>query len=364
MRFPTLRILWIFAAAAGLAACGSADDPDAARRSPTGAAGSPGLIGDGPSGNAGAASAASSGSDASCADLSVTMTRQTPTVLLLIDQSLSMAEPFGSGTRWTVVRDALLSPSSGLVHALEKEIRFGLALYTSLDGSLNGGTCPLLVEVQCAVGNYTAIHDAWNAAAPIDDTPTAESIIAVTAKLEQVTEPGPRHIVLATDGAPDMCEVPDDLSSQQKQQAKDGSVKAAQAAFSKGIRTSVIAIGPGVGTSHLQDLANAGQGLPVGGGQDAKFFEALDQDALTKAFSDVIEGARSCKFTLDGEVVGGAGGSGTVTLDGEALPYGGENGWTLESPTEIELQGDACKKVQSGDHQLSATFPCGAVVIK
>jgi hypothetical protein len=303
------------------------------------------------------------GSDASCASLSVNMTRQTPTVLLLIDQSLSMDEPFGGGTRWTVVRDALLDPATGLVKKLEQEIRFGLALYTSLDGLQKGGTCPMLVEVQCSVGNYPAIQAAWNGAAPIDDTPTAESIMAVTAKLVALKEPGPKYIVLATDGAPDMCEVPDDLTATQKSEAKSRSVKAVQGAYAKGIGTSVLAIGPGVGASHLQELANAGQGLAVKGNTNAKFFEALNQEALSKAFTAILEGARSCKFTLEGEVVPGGAAGGTVALDGQPLPYGAEDGWTLSSPSELELLGASCKKVQSGEHQLSATFPCGAVVM-
>ena len=73
-----------------------------------------------------------SGGDApdSCADVTVTFEKQIPTVVLLIDQSGSMTESFGNGTRWNVLYDTLMDPGTGLVKALETDVRFGLALYT------------------------------------------------------------------------------------------------------------------------------------------------------------------------------------------------------------------------------------------
>jgi hypothetical protein len=355
----------VLAGALVTAACGGAADPAEGAGAESSAAATGGTsAGTGGSialGGAGGSQAAGGGSSSGCADLHVKLTRQTPTVLLLIDQSLSMADAFGDGTRWSVVRDALLDPAKGLVRALDGEVRFGLALYTSLDGSTKGGQCPLLVEVDCAVGNADAIAAAYAAAEPIDDTPTGESLVAVTQKLVALNEPGPKYVVLATDGAPDTCEIPDGQTKGDKADAKAKSVAAAQDAFAKGIRTAVIAIGDGIGTDHLQDLANAGAGLPVGGAATAPYYLALDQGALVGALEAVIDGARSCVFTLDGTVVDGAGASGEVTLDGAQLGYGDADGWKLASDHEIELVGAACAAVQKGDHDLAATFPCGAV---
>lgn len=353
-----------------LLACGSAGGDDqsvpasGSGGTSAGSGGSGGTSSSGGTGNIagfGNAGGAAQGDADVCGELAIQLTRQIPTVVLLVDQSLSMDEPFGSGTRWTVVRDALLDPQSGLVVLLQDEIRFGLALYTSLDG-YQGSACPMLVEVDCAMGSYSAIQAAYASAVPIDDTPTGESIDAVAAKLVAVQEPGPKYIVLATDGVPDTCEVPDDATSQQKAEAKAKSVAAAQSARTQGIQTSIIAIGPGVGTAHLQDVANAGAGLPVGGSDNAPFYEALDQASLVSAFESIIEGARSCVFALEGEVVPGAAGQGDVRLDGQPLAYGDANGWTLNSATELEILGDACDAIQSGGHEVTATFPCGAVV--
>src|SRR5262249_11706297 len=150
-------------------------------------------------------SVVSSGSG--CPGANVTITKVIPTVILLVDQSGSMTTTFGSGTRWSTVHDALLDPSSGIVMKLQDDVRFGLSLYTSKSG-FAGGTCRMLDQVNVAIGNYAAIKAAFDAAQPIGDTPTGESISAVTNELAAVTTQGPKVIVLATDGEPDTCAYP------------------------------------------------------------------------------------------------------------------------------------------------------------
>ena len=81
----------------------------------------------------------------SCPNVTVTFEKCMPTVVLVVDQSGSMEAKFGGGTRWTVARDALINPTNGVVKILEKEVRFGLAMYTSKSGS-SGGACPLLAR--------------------------------------------------------------------------------------------------------------------------------------------------------------------------------------------------------------------------
>jgi hypothetical protein len=290
-----------------------------------------------------------------CADVNVTFDQVIPTVVLLIDQSGSMTESFGNGNRWTVVHDALLDPQNGIIKMLENDVRFGLALYTSVQGNQNGGQCPMLTEVSMSLGNYAAIKSVFDAAQPVEDTPTGESITAVANELAPFTEPGPKVIVLATDGEPDTCNVPDPQNGQSE------SIAAAQAAFGQGIETYVISVGNEVGLPHLQDMANAGVGLTVGGNQNAPFYQALDQQALYDAFETIINGVRPCTFTLDGTVAPGSEGSGTVVLDGESLTYGDPNGWKMNSSNEIELTGTACQKIQDGEHTLDVSFPCGSV---
>lgn len=300
------------------------------------------------------------GSGGGCADVSVTIEKQVPTVVLLIDQSGSMTAAFPGGTRWDVLRAALMDPAMGVVKALENDVRFGLALYSGQDAN---PVCPLVEQVPIAIGNYDAINTVYSAAFPIEDTPTGESVDAVTAVLDPFAEPGPKVIVLATDGEPDTCLYKDPApGSPEAEEARQVSIAAVQAAFAKDIRTFVIAVGDDVSNAHLQDVANAGVGNPVGGADNAPFYKPTDQQALIDAFNEIINGVRSCVFTLNGKVDPMYADQGDVVLDGAELAYNDPNGWKLNNESEIELIGTACEQIQTGEHTLTVTFPCGAVV--
>jgi hypothetical protein len=295
-----------------------------------------------------------------CADISVTIEQQIPTVVLLIDQSGSMTAAFPGGNRWDVLRDALMNPRMGVVKLLENDVRFGLTLYSGADAN---PTCPLLADVPIALGNYDEINAVYSTAFPIEDTPTGESVEAVTAALEPFAEPGPKIIVLATDGEPDTCVYKDPpAGSPEAEMARQASIAAVQAAFDKEIPTFVIAVGDEISNDHLQDVANAGAGNPIGGPDNAKFYQPTDQQALIDAFNEIINGVRSCVFTLNGKVDPMYAAQGVVVLDGDKLGYNDPNGWQLNGESEIEIVGAACDKIQEGEHTLTVTFPCGTVI--
>lgn len=288
-----------------------------------------------------------------CADAEVNFEPQIPTVLLLIDQSGSMTTQFGDVDRWQAVYDALLAPQGGLVPELEGEIRFGMALYTSFEGD-QGGECPVITATAPALDNYAAIAASYEASQPEDETPTGESIAAVTPTLVMDPAEGNKIIVLATDGEPDTCAEPN------PQNGQEASVMAAAAAFDQGVRTYVISVGDEVSDQHLQDVANAGVGVGPGD-PDAPFYKADDAQALAEAFATIVDGVRDCKLTLDGKVTEGGQEQCTVYVNGMTVPYGVEDGWQLNNPSEVELVGDACDAIQSGEVQVSIKCACGVV---
>jgi hypothetical protein len=169
-------------------------------------------------------------------------------------------------------------------------------------------------------------------------------------------EPGPKVIVLATDGEPDTCAVPNPQNGQPE------SIQAAQNAYAQGIETHVISVGADVSLGHLQDMANAGSGLPIGGSQNAPYYLANNQQQLYDAFDTIINGVRSCVLTLNGEVDMERASEGKVFLDGSELGYEDPDGWRLNSASEIEILGSACDTIKDGDHTLTADFPCGSVI--
>jgi hypothetical protein len=340
---------------------------------------------DEPNGNGGAPS---------CIDVDVDFEPQIPTVLLLIDRSGSMnAENFGDaveaavkdGTytlgdcssnndwRWNVVRDVLMNPTKGIVKPLEERVRFGLSLYTSDMGQVSEDDpekidptkmCPILIDVPIALNNHGAMLEKFQCSDIADDTPTGESLVAAAETLKAFKEPGPKVIVLATDGEPDTCECPnfgrnDDVPAKCKEDGmrdvvKQQVVDIAQQIHGDDITVHVINVSTPSEASlqqHLEDVADAGGG---------KVYPGFSPGALSDAFEEIINGVRSCKIDLDGEIAKGKESTGKVTLDGEPLLLGDADGWQVNTPSQIELLGAACEAIKSGGHDLAIKFPCEA----
>ncbi len=327
------------------------------------------------------------GGGSSCIDIDVTFKPQTPTVVLLIDQSGSMGsdglfddapewdcpDTNDQGThhdgnwRWNVARYVLMHPEEGVVKPLEDKVRFGMAHYTSENGSLNGGTCPMLDQTPIALNNHQAMLDNYHCSDMVEDTPTGEALEAVATELALYDEPGPKVIVLATDGEPDSCECPDYddndegwLPDECKEPGKPNEVKEAVVAVAQAahdnddITIHVINVGdddPDSNLSnHLEEVAMAGGGLSYLG---------ASASGLKQAFQDIVNGSRNCIIDLDGSIAEGKETEGSIVLNGEKLELDDPNGWKMNSASQIELLGDACETIKTEDDpMLSIKFPC------
>ena len=306
----------------------------------------------------------------SCADINLTLDKVNPTVVVLVDQSGSMVQEFppGSGqTRWDVLRSALIGADGGIIKTLENDVTFGLTLYT---WPRNVGACPKLVSVAAAKTNYANINAIYANAAPDDNTPTAESIMGVVgfndagvlndSGLAAMTTPGPKILLLATDGDPDTCADPD---SNGTQPPRDFTLWATKRAYDAGVSTYVVAVGAEIDITHQQQVANAGLGFDPNAGDAAPLFRTNDRTELTNALNKIIAGVRSCKFKLNGSIVPGTESQGSVTLNGVPLVFNDPNGWKVVSATEIEVVGAACTTVKTTvNAQINVRFPCGTVV--
>ncbi len=301
-------------------------------------------------GNGGAGGGTGQGGD--CPGVEVVFEPTTPTVLLLVDQSGSMTESFPGGDRWGVLYSTLMNPTTGIVASLQSQVRFGFSLFTG-DG---GANCPQLSQVPIALNNYDPINAVYQPAGPLGETPTGDAITALLPALVAFNEPGPKAIVLATDGEPDTCRQPNPQNGQAE------AIQAAQNAFAQGVSLYIISVGNEVGAQHQQDMANAGTGKPLDGSQgNSPYYPANDQSALQAAFLSIINGVRSCKLTLNGSVDPEHAGEGHVYVDGNEVGYQDPNGWQLNSPTEIELLGAACDAIQTGNHTVTGSFGCGII---
>jgi hypothetical protein len=288
-----------------------------------------------------------------CGSLLASFSPIKPTVLLVVDRSGSMKADYGGPTRWDALHDTLMDSGSGIVTQLAGKVRFGILLYDGHDGDA-AGACPTLHDVGPAIDNAEEIEALYGTMLPGEGTPTGQAIAAGTPMLAAVDKPGPKLLILATDGLPDTCDAPTEDSSAQ---ARGAVMDAVEAAYDLEIGTTVIGVGPDISAEHLQEVANAGAGLPAGGADDATYYQALDAQALVDAFDDIIDGARGCVFTLDNPVDPDIA-QGVVTLDGEVLEQGTE--WKLRNGgAGIKLLGEACEAVLAGgNHEVAATFTC------
>jgi hypothetical protein len=252
-----------------------------------------------------------------------------------------------------------MDPMTGVVKQVESVVRFGLTMYTSNNG---GPTCPVLTKVPIALNNYAAIGAVYDGAAPTPegDTPTGESITASAADLVAFAEPGPKFILLVTDGLPDTCAVPDP----QTREAQISTVAAARnAKDNDGIGLFIVGVSADISPQHLQEMANVGAGRPATatGPDAAPFWVAGSSQAdLAAQLSGIIGSVRTCVFHLAGTVSLDAAGAGIVRLDGQALGFNDPNGWKLNGPSDLEIVGTACEKIKTDGKSVAISFPCDA----
>jgi hypothetical protein len=276
-----------------------------------------------------------------------------PNVIFIVDQSSSMDDSFGTSTRWQSLRDSLLA-DNGLIKELQNSVKFGVTFYSAKTDSM---VCPMLTEVQLALGNYEAIRANYPANT-IGETPTGDAIEAVLAKLPKDKELDPTYaevptiFILATDGEPDRCE---ELNPQNGQQE---AIDAVKHAYGMGIRTYVIAVANEVGQRHLDDLANAGVGNT--GSEQAPSYRANDDQGLRDALRKIVAGEVNCDVSLKGTVTGNVC-AGTIRIGGQDVLCNDPNGFELFSPSVLRIKGTACEAIKKGK-TLTARFPCGEAV--
>jgi hypothetical protein len=221
-----------------------------------------------------------------------------PSVLLMIDNSSSMFDPRES--LWDPLFNVLMKPGDGIVATFQREVRFG---FTSFRGTAMASDpkCPVLFEVDYGLDNFDAINARYSALSAEWkegvkwETPTGAAIAKVAQKLASTASdpPGPKYIVLATDGNPNTCATID------PQCGSDEAIKAVQDAKALGITTFVIGIGDLTGPStgcekswgrcgadFMQDMANAGRGLPVHAPPDSlKYLPCTPTNMLAASYA-------------------------------------------------------------------------------
>jgi hypothetical protein len=342
-------------------ASGNDDDDDESAGQSGGSAGSGAISGGGKGGYSANEDSGVPNNDMNCQTANVFAQRVIPTVVLVIDQSGSMKDDFGGKSRWNALRDFLLKPD-GLIATFEKQVRFGVSMYSAVTNPDASGTqtCPMVTSVGPVIMNYAGISAAYKAAEPIGETPTGDAIDKIVdglPKVELDKNNEPVVLLLATDGEPDRCE---ELNPQHGQAE---AIAAVERAYSMGFRTFILSVGNEVSATHQQDVANAGIGHKAGD-PNAPYWKAGDDASLRQALTDIIGAQISCDVTLKGSLQNGNECDGTVELNGKKLDCNGNDGWKLKDPNHISLMGKACSDFKTLSNALvSARFPCSVDIL-
>jgi hypothetical protein len=312
-----------------------------------------------------------------CASADVTATRITPTVYLVIDGSSSMNARFGGGTRWSVLRDAVVG-TNGVVTKLDPVVKFGMSIYSNNDPM----KCPATVNVPAALSNLKAINTSYPAMETGGGTPTGEALQQVVDGLPDFNsldaQGAPPIIILATDGEPNgcsggaVCDWTDWanclgmlLGSLANAPANyESTLKAVRAARDKNIAVWVVSLAEGLNNiPDLQKTANIGAGLADNAMPGATIYSPQNPDDLTTTLAKLIGAAVTCNVELAGKLDVKRACEGRVLMNGQALECGSDQGWKPVDTGHIELQGNACERFKSDPAvMLDATFPCDVVV--
>lgn len=322
-----------------------------------------------------------------------------PNLYFVVDRSGSMAAPF-EGSALSKYYTARASISS-LLRRIGHRVRFGAAVYPSklapdqctageqifetargdpAECVTDGGVGPRLDSLSDRLASY----------APDGSTPTAATLEALRPTLAELE--GTTYVILMTDGAPncnfearcpifectlniegssisgidcdDSYNCCDPMNTGPNAPGycvdADATENAIAALAEDGISTYVVGMPGAEPYAALLDRLAAAGGTARGGETD--YYAVADADELTEALSEIGTGiAISCSIDL--ELPPEDPSRVNVYFDGELIPSDETDGWTWDGDLRIEVRGDACERLRSGDVlEARAVFGCDTVV--
>jgi hypothetical protein len=344
-----------------------------------------------------------------CQQYDVNFEPRTPTVFVLVDRSGTMFDVSGTTNAWDPLRDSVLQ----VIERLQARTRFGFGAFT---GEI-GQTCPIFDEVAPEVNNYEAIRTVYSGLGKPakGETPAVLGLQRAREALVNDAGTGSKYILFVTDGEPDYCSDGDGVCP------VDSVAFHLQRIYAEGFQTLILGLtttAVPVPEGGLEAWANAGRGQPVaifkhrdgrtitpvtiydecnskapwqadaaldGGrtdrnapnpalvaytspGGNAPVYRpgSLNIDALTNEISAAIQGAKSCKFDLQGKIkvnLARQSEGSEVLIGDQPVPFDELNGWHMTTETELVLEGAACETWRAWERgDIHFKFPCEIII--
>jgi len=310
-----------------------------------------------------------------CEVITVSATREAPSVLILLDRSGSMYVP--PIDRWTPAVSAI----NQVVASHSGGIAFGLGIFGEGNGCGNGRV--RVPPATDAADNIAAELSGDAASRTGGGTPTATMLERAAQYYATRGRDGPGYVVLVTDGAPNcnalqsgrtrcLCTFTDCENTPTPWLGcldDRNTIDAVGALAAAGIPTWVI----GYDTPELSGVLNA-MALAGGTGRST-YIPVEDQATLSSALDGIAADLVSCTFTLSSPP--GEPSYVRVLLDGDPVPHNSQvaldggvvptsvGAFVIEGGNRVRLEGAACERLQDGQsHDLTITRECEPVIFE
>jgi hypothetical protein len=281
----------------------------------------------------------------------VTVTRKTPNVMLVVDDSGSMADPVGNSTqaKW----DALRMAVEALLAKYPDAVQWGLSIFPQPLGDADSCS-PGAIDVPIGPGNGTKIAAKLNAiiASTLSgSTPTPETLGAIQAARALSDTKNDNYILLVTDGVP-TCAPASGVAT----------TISALYAQTPSVRTFVVGIGNETESNPtlLDEWAVAGHTARSG---TPKYYQVNTLTDLTGSIDTILGAVASCNYALaqkpdDPSLL-------TAYFDGKAVPIDPANGVTYDAASQsLVFHGAACDQIKKPSvMKIDVVYGCPSPVI-
>jgi hypothetical protein len=216
----------------------------------------------------------------SCVEM-VSLTREKPIIMVVLDRSGSMTEVLPPVSKWVAAVNAV----NRIVGDTESSIYWGLHSFPADQGC---GVLP--PEIPPALDNADEIKDFLRLTDPTGATPTAQALALSDSELRRIPWSGQKYMLLVTDGAPN-CEPPTVIEPAE-------TIATIENAAIAGIRTFVVGLSTSSTVSmNLNLMAEAG--LETNKTGPTKFYDASNADNLTEILKYMSQSVALCAIKLN-----------------------------------------------------------------
>jgi hypothetical protein len=271
----------------------------------------------------------------------LTVTPESPEVVVVLDRSTAMNEPFGNdASQLSSALEALYAQVSFFTKAQNGQplIRFAFIDFPDIavDCSATDGCCSSDVTPTTSLPAFEAASSgcegAPNNCLQAAQRPTADALSKAQTFLGNDQQAGQHYVLLVTDGPPGGCNM----------SGNDCTDALGTLTLSRSAQTTIVSIGGDTSPAGcLLNLASAegGQGAPF-------YYTASSPNELTNVLATIVNTMAQGACRLDLSTVSNAPDQLSVLFDGMPIPrdVNHNNGWDLNgSGSRLTLYGSACQ---------------------